>query len=252
MKYILTLNDETPLNKGPMQILPNTVEEEKTNMVATIKGAIFDMDGTLIDSLFVWQILWEEFGRKFLNGEKFAITKADDKAVRTMTLKDAMAYLHTVYHIGNDGEELLLEAEEILANFYANTVKLKDGVREFLEYCAREEIPMCIASATDMRLLSLALTHCDIAKYFTHILSCAETGKGKDDPDIYLRAAEALGTPIEETWVFEDSHVAIETAAGIGMKTVGIYDPNNFDHEKIERIATVYIADGETMRKMIP
>lgn len=216
-----------------------------------IKGAIFDMDGTLIDSLFVWEILWERFGQKFLNGEKFAISKEDDKAVRTMTLRDAMAYLHKVYTIGKDGEELLLEAEEILADFYANTVQLKDGVREFLEHCKKQNIPMCIASATDMRLLSLALTHTDIQKYFSHIVSCAEIGKGKDKPDIYLKAAEVLGTPIEETWVFEDSHVAIETAAGIGMKTVGIYDRNNFDHEKIEKIATVYIAEGETMRKIL-
>ena len=67
----------------------------------------------------------------------------------------------------------------------------------------------------------------NIEKYFIDIVSCADMGKGKDEPDVYLKALEVLGTSIDNTWIFEDSHVAIKTAAALGMKTVGIYDKNN-------------------------
>ena len=83
---------------------------------------------------------------------------------------------------------------------------------------------MVLASATDPILIELGLAHCDMNKYFKAILSCAVIGKGKEEPDIYLEAQRILGTPAEETWVFEDSYVALRTAHGIGMPTVGIYD----------------------------
>ena len=81
---------------------------------------------------------------------------------------------------------------------------------------------------------------------FTDILSCAETGKGKDEPDIYLRALDCLETSADETCIFEDSHIAICTADKLGIKTVGIYDKYNYGQDEIKRISTVYIAEGET------
>lgn len=220
-------------------------------MLKSINGAIFDMDGTLVDSLFIWDVIWDEFGKRFVSGEKFAPSESDNKAVRTMTLKDAMDFIHNTYGIGKSGQELLDTANEIIYNFYANDVKLKDGVLEFLEHCRRSNIKMCIASATELRLIKVAAKHCGIEKYFMDILSCAEIGKGKDSPDIYLKAMEVLGTSIKETCVFEDSHIAIDTADKIGMKTVGIFDKYNYGQEEMRKIATAYIADGESLTKLI-
>ena len=220
-------------------------------MLKNIKGAIFDMDGTLIDSLMIWDVIWDKFGEKFLNGKKFRPSLKDDKAVRTMTLKDAMYYLHSVYNIGNSGEQLLNTANETMRKFYSQEVKLKEGVLNFLEYCFAKGVKMCIASATDISLIKIAAKHCNIEKYFTNILSCAEIGKGKDKPDIYLKALECLGTGAEETCIFEDSHIAISTADKLGMKTIGIYDEYNYGHEEIKKIATVYIDKGETLKKLI-
>lgn len=216
-----------------------------------IKGAIFDMDGTLIDSLMIWEVLWERFGNKFLNGCEFRPSEEADKAVRTMTLKDAMNYLYDIYHIGNSGEELFDFTTETMRNFYSREVALKKGVKEFLEHCHQSGVKMCIASATEKALIKTALKHCDIEKYFSEIFSCADIGKGKEEPDVYLTALEYLGTEKEETYVFEDSQIAIATADKIGIRTVGIYDKYNYGQEKIQQTATEYIAEGETLEKLI-
>ena len=226
-------------------------KKEMLKVLKNFKGAIFDMDGTLIDSLMLWNVLWDKFGETFLKNESFRPSGEDDKAVRTMTLKDAMDYLHSVYGIGSCGEELLQTANAIIVDFYANEVELKKGVAEFLEYCYANGVKMCVASATDMSLLKVAIEHCRIEKYFSDVFSCAEIGKGKDEPDIYLKALDCLGTRVEETYIFEDSHIAIKTASGIGVNTVGIYDKFNYGQEEMKRIADVYIGEGETLLKLL-
>ena len=215
-----------------------------------IKVAIFDMDGTLVDSLMLWDILWSTFGERYLNDKSFVPSLEDDKKVRTLTLKDAMYLIHKNYKLGESGEELLAEANRIMNNFYANSVELKDGVIGFLEHCKNNGVKMCIASATAPELIEVALKHCDIEKYFLKVFSCGTIGKGKDKPDIFLQAIEFLGAELKETWMFEDSLTAIETATKIGMPTVGIYDRYNFGQDRIKKIATNYIAEGETLLKL--
>lgn len=216
-----------------------------------IKAAIFDMDGTLVDSLMCWDMLWAQFGERYLNDKTFYPNAADDKAVRTLTLKDAMDLIHKNYGIGESGQELLNAANNFMEDFYANSVALKSGVREFLEHCRKSRVKMCIASATAPELIAVAMKHCDIEKYFLKVFSCGTIGKGKEHPDVFLLASDFLGEKPEETWVFEDSLTAIETATKVGMPTVGIYDRFNFGQERIEQIATVYIAENETLLKLM-
>lgn len=216
-----------------------------------IKAAIFDMDGTLVDSLILWDVLWSSLGERYLNDKMFVPSDEDDKKVRTLTLKDAMQLIHNNYNLGSNGEELLFVANCMLKDFYANKVELKSGVREFLEHCKNSGVKMCIATATARDLVDLAIEHCDIGKYFLKVFSCSDIGKGKEEPDVFLQAAEFLNTKTSETWVFEDSLIAIETATKIGMLTVGIYDQYNYGQDKIKEIATKYIDSTETILKLI-
>ena len=216
-----------------------------------VKAAIFDMDGTLVDSLMVWDVLWETLGEKYANDKTFRPTQEDDKKVRTLTLKDAMCLIHESYNLGNSGEELLERANCILLDFYENKVMLKAGVKEFLDDCKSKGTKMCIASATAPELINVALKHCGIEKYFLKVFSCGLLGKGKEEPDIFILAKDFLGEETKETWVFEDSLVAIETASKLGMPTVGIYDRFNFGQEKIKKIATKYVDCGETLLKLV-
>lgn len=216
-----------------------------------IKAAIFDMDGTLVDSLMVWDVLWSAFGEKYLGDNSFRPSADDDKKVRTLTLSDAMDLIHENYSLGKSGKELLDFTNNLIVDFYSNTVELKDGVKEFLECLYKNGTKMCIASATAPDLIKIALKHCDIEKYFLKIFSCGELKVGKDKPDVFLLAKDFLGEGKDDTWVFEDSLVAIETAAKIGLKTVGIYDRYNYGQEQIKSLATKYIAEGETLTKLL-
>ena len=153
-----------------------------------LKGLVFDMDGTLIDSLCVWEIVRRAFSDKYLNGEPFAISESDDKKVRTATLKETMECLHSKYLLGENADELLEEAERVIADFYKNTVKLKAGVSEFLEHCHMLGIKMCIASATDIKLLNLAIEHCKIGKYLINYIRILHSKEKKNDWRSYRNA----------------------------------------------------------------
>lgn len=216
-----------------------------------IKAAIFDMDGTLVDSLMVWDVLWSSFGEQYLQDPKFTPTAEDDKKVRTLTLKDAMALIHRNYGIGESGEALLEQANRMMVDFYANRVEMKPGAKEFLQHLKENGVKMCIATATASELVSVAMQHCGLYEYFPKVFSCGDIGKGKDQPDIFLQAAAWLGERTEDTWLFEDSLTAIETAKKIGMPVIGIYDRYNFGQERIRELAEEYIASGETLLKIL-
>lgn len=209
-----------------------------------LTGAIFDMDGTLIDSLIFWDILWEEFSRRY---GQFRPDPEADRTIRTIPMKDAMYYIHDRFGLGADGEELLEIAHRMIEEFYEKQVELKAGVMEFLARCRELGVKMCVASATDSRLVRVAMAHCGIEDFFTDVISCAAIGKGKEEPDVFLLAREHLGTPAEETWVFEDSYVALVTAHKAGFPTVGVYDRFGFRQDILRETSTVYIDENSTL-----
>lgn len=220
-------------------------------MLENIKGAIFDMDGTLVDSLMIWDVLWRMLGEKYLGNPDFSPSEEDGKAVRTMLLRDAMELIHKKYGIAKSGAELLEFTNEMIADFYTNTVKLKSGTREFLDCLKARGVKMCIASATARDLIDLATEHCGLNEYFERVISCADVGKGKEEPDVFLAARDYLGTAAEQTCVFEDSLVALKTAKAAGFRTVGIYDRYNYGQDEIKAIVDQYIAPGEDITRLI-
>ncbi len=220
-------------------------------IILNIKVAIFDMDGTLVDSLMFWDYLWKQFGNKYLNNPNFRPKDIDDKAVRTLTLRDAMKLIYQNYGIASSAEELFSDANLVCEDFYANRVKVKTGVIEYLDYLKQNNVKMCVASASAPDSIKFALSNYGILHYFDAIFSCVEIGKGKDEPDIYLEAIKYFNAEKQTTYVFEDSLLAIQTASKIGLKTVGIYDKYNFGHDEMQKIATEYIGKNEDLTKLI-
>ena len=215
-----------------------------------IQAAIFDMDGTLVDSLMLWDVLHDAYAQRYPEKADTVISEEDNRLIRVLPLPESTALLHERYGLGESSEELAELTVGVFFDFYSRQVKAKEGVCAFLEALQSRGVRMCIASATPMPLIEAALEHCGIRRYFEKVFSCGEIGKGKDVPDIYLLAKEYLGNS-PNTWVFEDAYVAVSTATKAGFSTVAVYDAYNPHQEEIRAMATHYIAPGETLLKLL-
>ncbi len=217
-----------------------------------ISGAIFDMDGTLINSLHFWDEYFSQIGQKYLSDPNFTPDYQTLRRMRSLTIGDGQRLLYERYGFGADSEELVHFAYEKCEYFYRNLVTVKDGVIEFLDFLKENQVPMCIASATERRLLEITVERFGFDYYFPTVVSCSDVGYGKERPDVFLRAREILGSSLDSTFVFEDSIVAIETSVKAGFGTVGIYDKRGIEHDKMEKISSFYIGDGHSMAELIP
>lgn len=212
-----------------------------------IKGAIFDMDGTLVDSLSFWDYFWRELGKKYLGVNDFSPSKDDDRAVRTMIMKDAVALIKEKYNFPQSVDELFKFTMDLIKYFYREIVKEKLGATELLDYLKDNGVKICLATATDMENVVIAVKSCDLEKYFSFIITCADVGKGKDNPDIYIKAIEKLGLKKDEVCVFEDSYVALETAKKLGTKTIGIFDKFNYGQDRLKLASNYYLGEGKSL-----
>ncbi len=209
------------------------------------------MDGTLIDSLGFWQFMWREVGKRYMGDENFYPDEVVDKKARTTIYTDAMSYFLDYYKLDVDKEEFMVFAIDMIEGFYKTGVTIKPGAIELLEYIRREGVPMCLASASEMKHILIAAKGCGLYGYFDYILSCNDIGKSKDKPDIYLLAMEKLGLTKGEVCVVEDSYVAMETAKSIGIFTIGVFDKNNYGQDRLRAASDIYLGEGEPLSELI-
>jgi len=186
--------------------------------------AIFDMDGTLVDSMGYWRNMEREFllsrGVTENLDEILEITKP-------MTLEESSAYFSKTCGIDCTPTQLISEVEAIMAEHYRRDIRLKPGVQEYLDRLKQKGVPMCVASATNKPLVELCLESLGLRPYFRFILSCVEVGAGKNQPDVFLEAARRLGAPPSECAVFEDAIYAVRSARAAGFHVVAVKDAHN-------------------------
>lgn len=202
-----------------------------------IRGAIFDLDGTLLDSMGVWDTVGSDYLR-FLGYEP----KGDINALfRTFTLHQAAEHYRQAYGVPMTVEELMNGINQTIAQAYCHTLQLKPGVQAFLQELAARQVRMCIATATDRPLVEAALRRLGILHHFADILTCTEIGCSKEDPTIYRMALECLGTTRQDTPVFEDAPHALKTAKADGFTTIGVYDDHQPEQAEVRANSDVYL-----------
>lgn len=205
-----------------------------------IKGAIFDLDGTLLDSM----PMWRKVGSEFLKRRGIEPKAGFDDKFRTMTLLQTAKYFNEHYGIKEDEESIVKEFENIVFPHYQNDIPLISGVLNMLEEFKKREIKMCIATATNRPLVEAALKRLKIEDYFCGLITCLEAGAGKQHPDIYRQALKITGTEKSETAIFEDALHAIKTAKKDDFFVVGIYDFDSREwQEEIKKQTDSYVTD---------
>jgi len=186
-----------------------------------IKCIIFDMDGTILDSMHVW----ENLGANFL--KKHGKEPEDDlnEQTRGMSVNDTAKYILDRYGIENVTiEEFLKEIFSEVEQEYFYTLPLKDGVLEVLRLCADKGIKLCVATANERFVTERALERTGALKYLDLVITCTEVGAGKERADVFLYCTQKLGLKPCDTVVFEDSLPCALTAKKAGFKTVAVRD----------------------------
>ena len=169
------------------------------------EGAIFDVDGTILNSMEIW----EEAGRMYLESKNIRISTIQRYEeirgnFRTMTIGEAARYCRETFGIEDSQEKIVDDINNVVEEYYFFKAKPKNNVIEFLDCLQNMGIPMTVATATDRYLVEKALKNNKMHDYFKGIYTCSEVGLGKSSPEIYLRAAEHMRTEPEKTVVFED------------------------------------------------
>ena len=206
-----------------------------------LTGAIFDFDGTLLDSMFIWDTIGEDYLRT-LGKEPHEDLK---ETFMTLTLEEAAEYYREHYKVTLSVTEIVDSINAMVEGIYRTKVTLKPGVMAYLRLLKERGVKMCVATVTDRYLVEDTLERLGILHYFSEIFTCAEVGYGKDKPIIYQKALEHLGTAKEDTFVFEDLLFALETAKTDGFPTVGVYDMHESRQEEMKRLADCYVRSFE-------
>lgn len=204
-----------------------------------IKGAIFDLDGTLIDSMFIWDTLGEDYLKSLGIAPKENLAEV----FKTFTLEQAAEYYRNHYNIKLSVKEIVEGINDMVAEIYRTKVAIKPGVNDFLKRLQSANVKMCIATVTDRVIVEDVLKHLNVRDYFSEIFTCTEVGCNKETPKIYRQSLNHLGTPKTETVVFEDVLHAIKTAKDDGFKVAAVYDSHEPRQKEMKEISDYYIAD---------
>lgn len=210
-----------------------------------MKGYLFDLDGTLLDS----NKMWRSLTTNFLNRHKITFTEEIAQELTTMSIYKSAAYLRHTLKVNLTEEEIIRELEQEIIEGYTKDVELKDGALEYLSYLKEKDIPMGLATATNDKFVDLIMERFGIGKYFDFVATVDNIGILKNDPKFYIEAAKKFPLPPSETTIFDDAPYAIEAAVEAGLRVYAVYDQvNGSFYEGNKKIAYKGI---ESFREMI-
>lgn len=200
--------------------------------------AIFDMDGTLIDSMVFWKGLAEEY----LHSKGIPDIPEDlPDRIQSMTMTESGELFRQAFGLTGD---IPAEMNAMMNAHYHRDIPLKTGAADYLSRLRARGVRMCVASATAEPLMESCLKRLGVRDHFDFLLSCESVGAGKNRPDVYFEAAKRLGARPADCAVYEDALYAVKTARAAGFSVIAVYDPSA-DWEKAAKIADETILNWE-------
>lgn len=208
---------------------------ENNFMFKNIKAAIFDMDGTLIDSMWVW----DKIDKNFLKKRNLPVPQDLKENLDKLDPDKTSKYFKDTFNLKETLKEIEQEWFDTACYEYSNNVSLKPGVKEFLSLLKMNGIRIALATSNYSILVETALKKNNIYNFFNAIVTSDDVARNKNFPDIYLFAAKKLKVPPKNCIVFEDILSAIKSAKSCGMIAVGVHD----NYSEYEKTSIIHYAD---------
>ena len=213
-------------------------------MLTNIKAVIFDLDGTLVDSMWVWDKIDIDY-LKDLGFDK-PINLKDE--ISHLSFQQVAHYFKNTFNIQNSVDEIMHTWHTMAYAHYENNVKLKPGAKNFLLTLKHAGIRIGLATSNSVPLLEVCLKNNGVYHLFDSITTTNEVARGKNYPDVYLLSAKKLGVNPENCLVFEDILPAVMGAKAAGMNVVAVYDEASaYEKNSIKKVCTKYIETYENL-----
>ncbi|MGL4849877.1 MAG: HAD family hydrolase [Clostridium sp.] len=217
-------------------------------LLDNINAVIFDLDGTLIDSLWVWH----QIDIDYLGSKGIKVPTNLHKEIGHLSFAQTAAYFKSTFNIPDSTEIIIDTWNKMAYEFYSTRTPLKNGAKEFIQGLKKKGIKIGLATSNSQRLLEAALNQHNIYHLFDSITLTSEVDKGKDCPDVYLLASKKLNVPPSECLVFEDILPAVKGALKANMKVVTIEDHESLDDsDELKHLSFKYLKDYTPLLKEI-
>lgn len=203
-----------------------------------IRGAIFDADGTLLDSMG----LWDTVGERYLRSLGIDPPPGLRQILFPMSLSQCAAYLRERYALTPSCQAIEDGINQTILTFYQNQVRAKAGAVDFLQSLRRQGVATYLATATDRTVITQGLARTGLLPLLDGIVTCGDLGTDKNTPAIFDYARDQMGTATRDTWVFEDAVHAARTARQAGYRVAGVADPYS-DQTALRAACHIYLPD---------
>lgn len=204
-----------------------------------IKAAIFDYDGTVIDSMDMWSQASSNYVRTVLGKEPAPDL---DRIIKAMSLEEGAKIFRDEYGAPGTDDDIVQAVLQTVTDQYRTTLQLKPGILDILDDLKSHGVRMCVATASAREMIEAGNERLGLNKYFEKVFTCMEVGANKRKPDIYNQAAAYFGTSPEETLVFEDVLHASRTASEAGYHLIGVYDESSADEsDEIRQLCRLFL-----------
>lgn len=212
----------------------------KHEMLHQTEAVIFDLDGSLVDSMWMWKAIDIEYLGKF----HIPLPPDLQSKIEGMSFSETAVYFKETFQIPDSIEQMKEDWNRMAWDKYEHEVPLKPGALEFLEYCRDNGIKLGIATSNSRELVSNIINVHRLDRYFDCIMTACEVAHGKPSPDIYIAVSQALGVQTERCLVFEDIIPGIQAGKAAGMRVCAVEDAYSVgQREEKKRLADYYIED---------
>ena len=211
-------------------------------MLKNKKAVLFDLDGTLVDSMGVWG----QIDVEYLSMHGYEVPEGLQQEIEGIPFTEVAVYFRRRFQLADSLEEIMQTWLDMAMDKYCHEIPLKKGTQEFLSFLSEKGIHMAVVSSNHLELIRACLEAHQIAGYFPVIITADDVEKGKPEPDVYLEAARRLGVKPEDCLVFEDIVPGIMAGKNAGMKVCAVEDTySEYQKKEKKEYADYYIHSFE-------